>query len=365
LIYYDLGVEYDRDTIRIPSSGGGISGSGTTNYVSKWTGTTSQGNSQIFDNGTNVGIGTTTPEATFEAKGPGTTSSTLSFLVRNGLSQYMFFIRDDNMLGTTSTRFDFNNPTRSVNIGRSAGLNENQSAFRENVLIGYEAGKNISTGGLNLFLGTESGLSITTGQGNTALGRRSLFNASNSIINAIAIGDEAGYNLSGLENITIGLQAGYQMSGNYSVAIGSYTSYNGGSNSTKVGIISSPDNASSNVSAFGYHSGRYQSGTTTPLTSAANSVYIGASTKGTQSSTNENVLGYGAEGKGSNTATIGNSSVTVLYLAGAVGWFQGTGSPEGVVTAPVGSFYSNKSGGAGTTFYVKESGTGNVGWIGK
>lgn len=35
--------------------------SGTTNYVSKFTGSTSLGNSQIFDNGTNVGIGTTSP----------------------------------------------------------------------------------------------------------------------------------------------------------------------------------------------------------------------------------------------------------------------------------------------------------------
>jgi hypothetical protein len=37
------------------------SASGTTNYVSKFTGTTTLGNSQIFDNGTNVGIGTTAP----------------------------------------------------------------------------------------------------------------------------------------------------------------------------------------------------------------------------------------------------------------------------------------------------------------
>lgn len=37
------------------------SGSGTTNYVSKWTGTSALGNSQIFDNGTNVGIGLTSP----------------------------------------------------------------------------------------------------------------------------------------------------------------------------------------------------------------------------------------------------------------------------------------------------------------
>jgi hypothetical protein len=35
--------------------------SGTTNYISKFTGASALGNSQIFDNGTNVGIGTTSP----------------------------------------------------------------------------------------------------------------------------------------------------------------------------------------------------------------------------------------------------------------------------------------------------------------
>jgi hypothetical protein len=40
-----------------------VTGSGTTNYVAKFTGSTAVGNSQIFDNGTNLGIGTTTPIA--------------------------------------------------------------------------------------------------------------------------------------------------------------------------------------------------------------------------------------------------------------------------------------------------------------
>lgn len=44
---------------------------------------------------------------------------------------------------------------------------------------------------------------------------------------------------------------------------------------------------------------------------------------------------------------------------------SGNGSPEGVVTAIVGSFYLRKDGGAGTTFYVKESGAGNTGWVAK
>jgi len=50
--------------------GGGISGSGTTNYVAKFTGASSIGNSQVFDDGTNVGIGTITPTVKLQIEGP-------------------------------------------------------------------------------------------------------------------------------------------------------------------------------------------------------------------------------------------------------------------------------------------------------
>jgi len=57
-----------------------VSGTGTTNYVSKFTGATSVGNSQIFDNGTNVGINTATPGAKLEVNGTiKTTNDNLSF----------------------------------------------------------------------------------------------------------------------------------------------------------------------------------------------------------------------------------------------------------------------------------------------
>ena len=42
-----------------------ITGTGTTNYLPKFTGASTLGNSQIFDNGTNVGIGTTSPSFAF------------------------------------------------------------------------------------------------------------------------------------------------------------------------------------------------------------------------------------------------------------------------------------------------------------
>jgi parallel beta-helix repeat protein len=40
----------------------------------------------------------------------------------------------------------------------------------------------------------------------------------------------------------------------------------------------------------------------------------------------------------------------------------GTNTPEGSVTAGVGSTFQRRNGGASTTLYVKESGTGNTGW---
>lgn len=77
----------------------------------------------------------------------------------------------------------------------------------------------------------------------------------------------------------------------------------------------------------------------------------------------------------SDDVTIGTDSTSVVTVAADDIQFgpsgddvhiqTGTGSPEGVVTAGVGSIFLREDGGAGTTFYVKESGTGNTGWVAK
>jgi hypothetical protein len=41
----------------------------------------------------------------------------------------------------------------------------------------------------------------------------------------------------------------------------------------------------------------------------------------------------------------------------------GRGSPEGVLAAPAGSDYRNLDGGAGATYWIKQSGTSAAGWI--
>lgn len=52
-------------------------------------------------------------------------------------------------------------------------------------------------------------------------------------------------------------------------------------------------------------------------------------------------------------------------VASGLNIFEGTGSPENVVTANIGSLFLRRDGGTNTTLYVKESGTGATGWSAK
>jgi hypothetical protein len=72
---------------------------------------------------------------------------------------------------------------------------------------------------------------------------------------------------------------------------------------------------------------------------------------------------------GNATVSTGNLVIGTagksFVLPGGISWTSGAGSPEGVVTAPVGSLYSRSDGGLMTSLYVKESGSGNTGWVNK
>jgi hypothetical protein len=94
---------------------------------------------------------------------------------------------------------------------------------------------------------------------------------------------------------------------------------------------------------------------------------------------NETSVGAQLDVKGISASTgaafrVRNSTPSTVFQVdnnGAVTFFNGvklltgSGSPEGVVTAPTGSMYLNTAGGATTTLYVKTSGTGNTGWTAK
>jgi hypothetical protein len=80
-------------------AGSGFTGSGTTNYVAKFTGTKALGNSVVYDDGTNVGIGTATPGAILDVQ-----SAT-------------GFIKTTSTTGTNRSYFQANNTGGALNIG--------------------------------------------------------------------------------------------------------------------------------------------------------------------------------------------------------------------------------------------------------
>lgn len=59
-----------------------------------------------------------------------------------------------------------------------------------------------------------------------------------------------------------------------------------------------------------------------------------------------------------------NANTWFNHFADDVKFYVGSGTPESSVTAEPGSMYINTSGGAGTTLYLKESGSSNTGWAG-
>lgn len=81
----------------------------------------------------------------------------------------------------------------------------------------------------------------------------------------------------------------------------------------------------------------------------------------------------------SNTTFTGSAFKSNLFSISPTGAVQGAsfamnagpkllsaaGSPEGVVTAVVGSIYMRTNGAAGSSMYVKETGGGNTGWVAK
>jgi hypothetical protein len=119
---------------------GSVTGSGTQNFVTKWNnaGGTSIGNSTIFDDGTNVSIGTTTASSLFHVYGGGTPQITIEniaanfktgyriktasnewFLGQEGTATSGFRITD---IDAAAVRFHINQNDGFIGIGTTAPL---------------------------------------------------------------------------------------------------------------------------------------------------------------------------------------------------------------------------------------------------
>jgi len=138
-------------------TGGGIGGSGTTNYISKWTASGVLGNSLIWDNGTNVGIGNTNTTYKLDVTGTGRFSSALTADSYN--------IVDSNQTITKQNTSDLQLSAAAAGSNillRVAGAERMRITSAGNVGIGAtnpgaKLDINNTSGDANLFLGSPTG----------------------------------------------------------------------------------------------------------------------------------------------------------------------------------------------------------------
>ena len=252
-----------------------LQGTGTLNYLPKFAGSIAIGLSQVYDNGTNVGIGTTTPSARLEVSGR--------------ISQ----------VGTGE----------SVFIGEGAGENDDLTGNR-NVFVGFQAGQANSTGLGNVAQGYRSLWSNTTGAGNIAQGYNAL--PANTIgNNNVAIGlISMQANVSGNENVAIGAGSLAQnTTGGLNVGIGinSITSNTTGANNLAIGSYSLASNTTGSLNTvigssalsdntIGYHNTILGYDTGGGITTGNSNTIIGANVTGLAATLCNNIIIADGEG---------------------------------------------------------------------
>ena len=267
--------------------------------------------------------------------------------------------------------------SNNVNLGTDAG---STNTADHNIFIGFHSGFGfpaLGTGENNIFIGSETALSITSAHNNTLVGRASGYDLTTGYDNVtlgsstgreledgyqnVLLGRETGKNLiSGFGNCLTGFRSGFYATGYLNSSIGSFSLFNltTGVSNTAIGSSAGYDLTTGIQNTFiGYQAG-FGVG---QLNSASYSM----------------ALGYGAVTTKNDQAVIGGANIQETVLRGdvlapkikiggtAAEILAGTGTPEGVVIAQIGSIYMRVDGSTGTALYVKESGTGLTGWVAK
>lgn len=221
-----------------------------------------------------------------------------------------------------------------------------------NIAFGPSAGVNITTGSDTISIGVLAGASITTSTGTISIGNNAFKFGTGNYCNSI--GGAALFSTTGTRNQAFGFFAGIDLSsGSDNILIGDRagsvgTSLTTGSGNIVIGSGLGVPNAAGNgqltIGNLIFGTGMVY-GTTTGTTLSTGKVGI---------KTNAPVTDLDVFG------TFNSSGVATMS-----NFKRGSGSPEGVVTGIVGDLYTRTDGGANTTLYVKESGTGNTGWVAK
>ena len=254
-----------------------VTGTGTTNYLTKWSSSSSISNSQIFDDGTNIGIGTITPSEKLEVGGSLFVNADNTFLgidesnnsrlalvkkwgtfpvIASGSATPIVFgnwstanIQGNISGGTFTERMRIgtdgnvgigtNSPSNKLDVVGNLGVNTSGQTRVFSTYYGAGSdGNNIFIGGGGLSSGIGSG-SSTNGSYNTGLGVSAL-NANTTGSKNTANGYQSLYsNTTGQDNVANGAYAlESNTTGVQNTAVGSnaLTSNTSGYNNTSVGF---------------------------------------------------------------------------------------------------------------------------------
>ena len=206
-----------------------------------------------------------------------------------------------------------------ANIGLGGRTGFNLTTGSRNILVGYRTGENITTGSFNVAIGDEALFTEDENGKNIAIGYHAL-RAQDAGVDAqnVAIGHQAGKSITtGSQNTMIGsLAADALTSGTGNVALGwaSLSSETTGNRNTAVGWKSlqqlNNTGTAYNV-AFGYEAGLSIS------TGIRNTILGGQAGNDLTTGSNNTIIGYDATASAvdvSNEVTIGNSSIANVRI---------------------------------------------------
>lgn len=138
----------------------GVSGTGTTNYLARWTGSTALGNSAVYDNGSIVAIGTSSPNT--QARLTLMASPTVSkSIVLDSTWDYQTSFAMKN--GNYSTEFNLGGTTKSAGEGGPGSLQVstyNASTFTYRYPITFFANANVAFAGNSGSVPTDNGSTL-------------------------------------------------------------------------------------------------------------------------------------------------------------------------------------------------------------
>ncbi len=135
-------------------SGNGVTASGTINYISKFTGINTLGNSLIFDNGTNVGIGTSSPTVKLHVMGNATfdnrinaVDTTINLISGSSSSGSYLNLTDTNFGNFVKLTADVNYANIELQTGNGGNISFKSSGNYDTRIISYNYASSILSRG--------------------------------------------------------------------------------------------------------------------------------------------------------------------------------------------------------------------------